>query len=76
MLHGLKRALLETGSGHLAKAIEDGKVPEEASAAGGRLAATPLQEGMFLTGVMDYDEACFMHLTAGVVHNFPKAVCV
>ena len=26
------------------------------------------------TGVMDYDEACFMHLTPGVVHNFPKAV--
>ena len=26
------------------------------------------------TGVMDYDEACFMHLTSGVVHNFPKAV--
>ena len=25
---------------------------------------------------MDYDEACFMHLTAGVVHNFPKAVGV
>ena len=20
-----------------------------------------------------YDEACFMHLTPGVVHNFPKA---
>ena len=26
------------------------------------------------TGVMDYDEACFMHHTPGVVHNFPKAV--
>ena len=26
------------------------------------------------TRVMDYDEACFMHLTPGVVHNFPKAV--
>ena len=26
--------------------------------------------------VMDYDEACFMHLTPGVVHNFPKAVGV
>ena len=26
------------------------------------------------TGVMDYDEACIMHLTPGVVHNFPKAV--
>ena len=25
---------------------------------------------------MDYDEACFMHLTPGVVHNFPKAVGV
>ena len=30
----------------------------------------------FHTGVMDYDEACFMHLTPGVVHNFPKAVGV
>ena len=28
------------------------------------------------TWVMDYDEACFMHLTPGVVHNFPKAVGV
>ena len=28
------------------------------------------------TGVMDYDEACFMHLTPEVVHNFPKAVGV
>ena len=28
------------------------------------------------TGVMDYDEACFMHLTLGVVHNFPKAMGV
>ena len=26
--------------------------------------------------VMDYDEACIMHLTPGVVHNFPKAVGV
>ena len=26
--------------------------------------------------VMDYDEVCFMHLTPGVVHNFPKAVGV
>ena len=26
--------------------------------------------------VMDYDEACLMHLTPGVVHNFPKAVGV
>ena len=25
------------------------------------------------TGVMDYDDACFMHLTPGVVHNFQKA---
>ena len=25
---------------------------------------------------MDYDEACFMHLTPGVVHTFPKAVGV
>ena len=28
------------------------------------------------TRVMDYDEACFMHLPPGVVHNFPKAVGV
>ena len=28
------------------------------------------------TGVMDYDEACIMHLTPGVVYNFPKAVGV
>ena len=28
------------------------------------------------TGVMDYDEACFMHLNPGVVCNFPKAVGV
>ena len=30
------------------------------------------------TGVVGYDEACFMHLTGtpGVVHNFPKAVGV
>ena len=28
------------------------------------------------TGVMDYDEACFMHLTPRVVHNFPKDVGV
>ena len=26
--------------------------------------------------VMDYEEACFMHLTPGVVHNVPKAVGV
>ena len=25
------------------------------------------------TGIIDYVEACFMHLTSGVVHNFPKA---
>ena len=33
--------------------------------------------GVFLgahTGFTDYDEACKMHLTPGVVHNFPKAV--
>ena len=30
----------------------------------------------YRTGVMDFDEACFMHLTPGVVHNFPKAVGV
>ena len=28
------------------------------------------------TGFTDYDEACKMHLTPGVVHNFPKAVGV
>ena len=28
------------------------------------------------TGVMDYDEAYFMHLTPGVVHSFLKAVGV
>ena len=28
------------------------------------------------TGFMDYDKACFMHPTPGVVHNFPKAVDV
>ena len=28
------------------------------------------------TRVKDYDEACFMHLTPGVVHNFLKAVGV
>ena len=26
--------------------------------------------------IMDFDEACFMHLTPEVVHNFPKAVGV
>ena len=28
------------------------------------------------TGVMDSDETCVMHLTPGVVHNFPKAMDV
>ena len=28
------------------------------------------------TGVMNYDEACIVHLTSGVVENFPKAVGV
>ena len=28
------------------------------------------------TRVMDYDEACFMHLIPGVVHNFPNVVGV
>ena len=32
--------------------------------------------GLVSYQVMDYDEACFMHLTPGVVHNFPKAVGV
>ena len=32
--------------------------------------ATPINE---IPKVMDYDEACFMHLIPGVVHNFPKA---
>ena len=31
---------------------------------------------IFYLGRMDYDEACFMLLTPGVVHNFPKAVGV
>ena len=26
--------------------------------------------------VIEYDEACLMHLTPGVVHNYPKAVGV
>ena len=26
--------------------------------------------------VIDYDEACIMHLTPGVIHNFLKAVGV
>ena len=32
--------------------------------------------GRSYTGVMAYDDACFRHLTPGVVHNFPKAVGV
>ena len=28
------------------------------------------------TGITEYDEACKMHLSPGVVHNFPKAVGV
>ena len=28
------------------------------------------------SGVMDYEEACFMHLNPGVVQNFPKTVDV
>ena len=28
------------------------------------------------TRVVYYDEACIKNLTRGVVHNFPKAVCV
>ena len=32
--------------------------------------------GPVYTGVMDYDASCVMHLTPGVVHNFPKAVGV
>ena len=30
----------------------------------------------FILGVMDYDEACFMHLTPGMVQNFPKAALI
>ena len=30
----------------------------------------------FHARVMDYDEACFMHVTPGVVRNFPNAVSV
>ena len=37
---------------------------------------TPLVITGTYTGVMGYDEACFMHLTPRVVHNFPKAVGV
>ena len=40
----------------------------------------PKVPGMILgkshIGVMDYDEACFMHLTPGAVHKLPKAVGV
>ena len=36
----------------------------------------PSTHALTHTGVMDYDEACFMHLTPGVVHNFPKDVGV
>ena len=36
----------------------------------------PPNEAHSHTKVMDYDEACFMHLIRGVVHNFPKAVGV
>ena len=28
------------------------------------------------TGVINYNEACFVHLTPKVVHKFPKAVGV
>ena len=28
------------------------------------------------TGVMDYDEACFVHLTPGVVHNTSQLLLV
>ena len=42
--------------------------------------ANPKVPGLILgrshTGVMDYDEAFFMHLTPGVVHNFPNDVGV
>ena len=40
------------------------------------VSANPKVPGSIHTGLMDYDEACFMHLTPGVVHNFPKAVGV
>ena len=32
--------------------------------------------GLAHTGVMDYDEACFMYLSPGVIQNFPKAMGV
>ena len=32
--------------------------------------------GMVSYKVMDYDEACFVHLSPGVFHDFPKAVGV
>ena len=38
-----------------------------------QLINNPKVHDLFHTGVMDYDEACKMHLTPGVFHNFPKA---
>ena len=38
--------------------------------------ANPKVPGSIPGPVMDCDEACFTHLTPGVVHNFPKAVGV
>ena len=38
--------------------------------------ANPKARSRSHTGVMEYDEARCMHLTPGVVHNFPKAVGV
>ena len=32
------------------------------------------QHGDCKNSDISYDEACFMHLTPGVVHNFPKSV--
>ena len=32
--------------------------------------------GWSLDPRLDHDAACFMHLSPGVVHNFPKAVGV
>ena len=38
--------------------------------------ANPKVPGSIPGPVMDYDKACLMHLSHGVVHNFPKAVGV
>ena len=37
---------------------------------------TGVIQGLTSLNKMLYDEACFMHLTPGVVHNFPNSVGV